>query len=121
MADAGGTEVYDIRVEGTDLVVACRRDEKVLIALEQAVPFPHEKAVRVGCRQGGCGACRVRVLSGSFEAAKMSRAHVTVEEQADGYALACKISPTSDLVIEPAFVSPKERMAMRQAEQRASA
>lgn len=56
----------------------------------------------VGCRGGGCGACRVRVVSGTYEALRMSARHVTPDDLARGVVLACRIVPTSDLVVEPA-------------------
>lgn len=116
MADGSATRVFKIRVRGSDVVASCAETEKALIALEQAVAFPRPVPVNVGCRKGGCGACRVRVLSGEYTTMKMSRAHVTEEEQAEGYALACRILPLSDMEIESAFISPKERMEMRQAQ-----
>lgn len=60
------------------------------------------RAVPVGCRGGGCGICRIRVLSGEVERGAMSRSHVTIEEERQGFALACRLFPRSDLVIEPA-------------------
>lgn len=60
------------------------------------------KAVTVGCRGGGCGVCRVHVLSGEYETRPMSRAHVSVADEARGYALACCVLPLSDLVIRAA-------------------
>lgn len=113
MADGSRQRIFTIRIKGTDLAVPCAQTEKVLLAIEQAVPFPKPKPVRVGCRQGGCGACRVRVISGEYTTDKMSRAHVTEEELAQGYALSCRLYPASDLVIEPAFISPQERLAQR--------
>lgn len=95
-----------IWIKGEATPTICDEDVRVLIALERdgrAGP----KAVRVGCRQGGCGACRVRVLSGGYETGKMSRAHVTEDEQRQGYALSCRLYPKSDLVLEPAFVGPR--------------
>lgn len=55
--------------------------------------------VPVGCRGGGCGACRVKVLSGSYESKKMSRAHVSATAEKDGVVLACRTTPHSDLRI----------------------
>ena len=51
----------------------------------------------VGCRRGGCGVCRVRVLAGAYRADRMSRAHVSEEQEAAGVALSCCIYPLSDL------------------------
>lgn len=56
----------------------------------------------VGCRGGGCGACRVHVLEGTYEALRMSARHVSPDDLATGVVLACRIVPTSDLVVEPA-------------------
>ncbi|MCB1355284.1 MAG: 2Fe-2S iron-sulfur cluster binding domain-containing protein [Maritimibacter sp.] len=115
MVDGNGTRVFSIKVRGADLVAPCPETEKLLIALEQATPFPRPKAVSVGCRKGGCGACRIRVISGEYTTIKMSRAHVTEAEEAEGYVLACRVFPASDMEIEPAFISPKERVEMRKA------
>jgi hypothetical protein len=47
----------------------------------------------VGCRGGGCGVCRVRVLDGAYTTLRMSRqAHVEADEAA-GVVLACRIVP----------------------------
>lgn len=55
--------------------------------------------VPVGCRGGGCGACRIKVLSGSYESKKMSRAHVSEDAKKNGVVLACRTTPHSDLRI----------------------
>lgn len=60
----------------------------------------------VGCRGGGCGACRVRVIAGTYETLRMSARHVSPADLADGVVLACRIVPTSDLVVEPAPPAP---------------
>ena len=116
MADVDAINVFNITVRGSDVVAPCPETERVLIALEQAAPFPKPKPVNVGCRKGGCGACRILVLSGDYTTIKMSRAHVTEAEEADGYVLACRVFPASDMEIEPAFLTPHERMEMRKAE-----
>lgn len=79
----------------------CPEDEKVLIAMEQM----GVTGVQIGCRGGGCGACRVEVISGEYESLKMSKKYVDDAEAAQGFALACRILPKSDLVLRAA---PKE-------------
>jgi ferredoxin len=49
------------------------------------------KGIPVGCRGGGCGVCKVRVLRGQYRTDKMSRACVSEEEQRQGFALACRL------------------------------
>ncbi|HOB66577.1 2Fe-2S iron-sulfur cluster binding domain-containing protein [Ottowia sp.] len=58
-----------------------------------------KKGIPVGCRQGGCGVCKVQVMSGSYSKRVMSREHVSAEDEAAGCVLSCRIKPTSDLRI----------------------
>ncbi|HEY9081275.1 2Fe-2S iron-sulfur cluster-binding protein [Magnetovibrio sp.] len=76
----------------------CAENEKVLLAMERL----HMAGVQIGCRGGGCGACRIAVLKGEYELLPMSKNHVSDEEAAQGFALACRVMPNSDLVIEAA-------------------
>jgi ferredoxin len=55
------------------------------------------KGIPVGCRGGGCGVCKIEVLSGTYRKRVMSRAHVSVEDEENHRVLACRIWPTSDL------------------------
>lgn len=68
------------------------------------------RAVPVGCRGGGCGVCRVRVLDGSYDSLRMSAKHISAADAADHVVLACRIIPTTDLVLElaPRVPSPDE-------------
>jgi ferredoxin len=92
------TPRYAIVVEGAeDRGFTCGADEGVLAAMERAGGEP----VPVGCRRGGCGHCRVLVLEGDYELGKMSAAEVSPDERAEGYALACRLFPRSELRIRP--------------------
>jgi ferredoxin len=74
----------------------CGGDEYVLNAMlrHRAGPIAH------GCCGGGCGVCRMRIVSGEWLAAKkMSRAHVSEAEQARGVVLICCVQPRSDLTV----------------------
>lgn len=75
---------------------SCTPDQTVLRAMERA----GRAVIAVGCRGGGCGACKVRVLSGRYECGPMSRRHVTADDQAAGFALSCKLYPRTDLILE---------------------
>ncbi|WP_338472581.1 2Fe-2S iron-sulfur cluster-binding protein [Niallia sp. XMNu-256] len=56
------------------------------------IPIP------TGCVRGGCGVCKVKVLSGEYNQ-ELIRSHdaLSDEELAEGYALACCMTPDSDL------------------------
>lgn len=70
--------------------------ESLLAASERC----YKKPIAVGCRGGGCGVCRVRVLSGDYQCKVMSRTHISVDDQAQGVVLACRVYPQSDMHIE---------------------
>src|SRR5262245_50894051 len=86
---------FRVHVEGYDKTFTCGEDQTVLRCTE--VGFT--RRIPVGCRQGGCGVCKVQVLTGSFKARVMSRAHVSAEDQAAGRVLSCCIWPTSDITV----------------------
>ncbi|WP_323754162.1 2Fe-2S iron-sulfur cluster binding domain-containing protein [Marinobacter sp.] len=74
----------------------CQEGQTVLKAMELA----GKKCVPVGCRGGGCGFCKIRIVEGDFECGKMSKAHVPAEAIDKGEVLACRIYPLTDLTIE---------------------
>ncbi|MBI5897869.1 MAG: 2Fe-2S iron-sulfur cluster binding domain-containing protein [Rhodocyclales bacterium] len=55
------------------------------------------KGIPVGCSGGGCGVCKIEVLSGTYRKRVMSRAHISVEDEESHRVLACRIWATSDL------------------------
>jgi len=54
-----------------------------------------------GCRNGGCGVCKIRVVSGEVSLGPCSASALSPSERAGGMVLACKAAPLSDLVVEP--------------------
>lgn len=84
---------FQVTIENTGETFACGEDCNVLKAMEQL----RRKGIPVGCRNGGCGVCKVQVIEGRYAKRKMSRAVVSAEEEAQGCVLACKIQPQSDL------------------------
>ena len=82
---------------------AASSEERVLVALERAQGFGRltdlPRKLPVGCRRGGCGICRVRVLEGDYRVGPMSRAHVSPEDEAAGVVLSCAIWANGDLVL----------------------
>lgn len=58
------------------------------------------RGIPVGCRGGGCGVCKVRVLEGEYRTDRMSRDCVSEQEQGQGYALACRTFANGDLRLQ---------------------
>lgn len=84
---------YKIEVDGQNF--NCPDDLTVLIAMKRN-GLTH---LPVGCCAGGCGICKVKVVAGKYETKVMSRAKISIEEENNGFALACRILPRSDLKI----------------------
>ena len=63
-------------------------------ALNEGLALPY------GCRNGSCGSCIGKVLSGQFAYLDGMPSGITPQEQEDGKALFCQACPRSDLVIE---------------------
>lgn len=73
-----------------------------------------KKGIPVGCRGGGCGVCKVQVLSGSYAKRVMSRAHVSEQDEAQGRVLACRVRPTSELRLQ--VIGPMKKNVCRTVE-----
>ncbi|GAC18649.1 2Fe-2S iron-sulfur cluster-binding protein [Paraglaciecola arctica] len=74
----------------------CREEDYILHAMLRT----GIACIPVGCGGGGCGVCRINIISGKADFGRMSKVHVTDEQLNNGYALACRVKPKSDLVIE---------------------
>jgi ferredoxin len=91
---------YTITIEDVG-TATCYAHERVLVALERARGFGRlpglSRKLPVGCRRGGCGICRARVVKGEYTFSPMSKAHVSEAEAAEGLVLCCSVYPLSDL------------------------
>ncbi len=77
-------------------IYRCPDSESLLRGMEAL----GKKGIPVGCRNGGCGVCKIAVLEGSYVARVMSRAHVSAEDEAAGRVLACRVCPSSDIRLQ---------------------
>lgn len=85
-----------ISVLDTGETYHCVEGETVLAGMERL----GRRGIPVGCRGGGCGVCKIRVVSGDYCGRKMSRSCISEEEEGAGYVLACRIVPQVDLQVE---------------------
>ena len=77
----------------------CAPNESLLSAMLRL----GRKGIPVGCVNGGCGVCKVRIVSGAVQSlGPVSRAHVSADEEAQGYTLACRVAPTEAVQLEVA-------------------
>ena len=94
---ATGAENLAMAMAGSDKPFACRAGQTLLTAMIAA----GRSGIKVGCRNGGCGVCRVRITAGSYASQKMTRSRISEEDEANGIVLACRIIPASNLTFEP--------------------
>jgi len=88
--------MHHIQVLGEGREFRCSESTSLLSAMVKK----GINCIPIGCRSGGCGVCKIRVLSGSFTAKVMSRKHLTLTEEGEGMALACRVFPKSSMVVE---------------------
>jgi len=88
-----------VHVVQTGETYTCATDESLLNGMLRL----GRKGIPVGCVNGGCGVCKIRVVEGAVHSlGPISRAHVTSEEESQGYTLACRVAPTIAVRLEVA-------------------
>jgi ferredoxin len=88
--------VFQVTVKDSGQKFFCADNEAVLPAMFRSRNGP----VNHGCCGGGCGVCRMRIVSGEWFAFKpMSAAHVDEADRKQGIVLLCCVQPRSDLVV----------------------
>jgi ferredoxin len=88
-----------VRVAQTGETYACATDESLLRGMLRL----GRKGIPVGCVNGGCGVCKVRIVEGRVKAlGPVSRAHVSADEECAGLTLACRVAPTCAVTLQVA-------------------
>lgn len=84
---------FQITIEDTGEIYSCRETQHLLAGMVQL----GKKGIPVGCRGGGCGVCKVKIITGNFSTKKMSREHISEQDEAKSVVLACRVFPQSDI------------------------
>lgn len=83
-----------VQIPETGEAYACALDESLLKGMLRL----GRKGIPVGCVNGGCGVCKVRIDEGQMRLlGPVSRAHVSAEEESKGITLACRAAPVGDV------------------------
>jgi NAD(P)H-flavin reductase/ferredoxin len=86
--------VFQIQILPFDYRLGCKPGQTILAAiLEQG------RYLRYGCKNGGCGTCKVQLVGGEIDQDGSSLA-LSSSDRADGYALLCTARPLSDCTID---------------------
>lgn len=86
---------FQISLQPGGQTFTAEEDETILqAALDAGLLLPHS------CRDGACGACKGKVVSGIIDQGRVSEGALSDAEREAGYALFCCAKPGSDLVLE---------------------
>lgn len=89
--------LYQISVLDKEIHFPCKEDETILSAMTRAGLGP----IHHGCFGGGCGVCKMLVISGTVNIIKkMSKEHVSDIERNNGVVLTCCVQPRENLIIK---------------------
>ena len=87
---------FRIEIANTQGYFLCGVEESLLHGMVRYAG----KGIPVGCRGGGCGVCKIKILSGDYQTKKMSAQHINADELSAGIVLACKVFPLSDMTLD---------------------
>lgn len=86
---------YRVSITSANIVFDVNADEPILdAALNHGLSLPY------GCRDGACGACKGRILSGEVDYPDKDMSGINEDEISAGYALFCQARAKTDLEIE---------------------
>lgn len=89
------TMPYQISLQPSGHAFAAEADRTILeAALEAGLLLPYS------CRDGACGACKGKVVSGEVELGSHATGALSATDRDAGYTLFCRATPCSDLVLE---------------------
>ena len=84
-----------IKTNPTSVKIHSNEGEILLdVLLQNGIKHPYS------CRSGACGTCRCKLLKGKISMIEYSQSALRDEERNQGFILACRTKPQSDLVIE---------------------
>ena len=88
-------------------ILACERGETVLAAILRS-----GARVMFGCMGGGCGTCKMRLVSGSVDHGRCSAAVLSEDEKAAGWFLSCQALALADLTVELTAANKYRRLSV---------
>lgn len=86
---------FIINIMFEDKKFYCNENESISSAMKK-IDSNHSI---VGCCNGGCGVCKIKILKGEYSVGRVSRKHLSDYELGKGYTLACRTFPKSDMKI----------------------
>lgn len=106
---------FTVTVEPSGTAFSANTDETMLAAgIRQGVGLPY------GCKDGACGSCKCKMLSGKVVHANFQRKALSAEEEAADFVLTCCATAQSDIVLESRQVTPAGALPVKKMPTRVS-
>ncbi|MFA9373652.1 2Fe-2S iron-sulfur cluster-binding protein [Poseidonibacter sp.] len=87
---------YQLKMVGLNKVITVCDDSHLLDSMSKG----GIEIAPNGCHGGGCGVCKIKILKGEVKTLCMSKKYITEDEKNDGYSLACRAFPLTDIEFE---------------------
>jgi CDP-4-dehydro-6-deoxyglucose reductase len=106
---------FTVTVEPSGTAFSAKTDETLLAAgIRQGVGLPY------GCKDGACGSCKCKMVSGQVVHANFQRKALSVEDEAANFVLTCCATAQSDIVLESRQVTPAGALPIKKMPTRVS-
>lgn len=93
--NSAGTPLFSVLVQPSGRTFTVAEGEAVLAAgIRHGIGLPY------GCKDGACGSCKCKLISGTVEHGAHQQKALSQEEEAGGWVLTCCAHPHSDVVLE---------------------
>ena len=92
---------FAISVQPSGIQFEAQPQESLLAAgIRQGIGLPY------GCKDGACGSCKCKLVSGQVQQSNFQRKALSEEEEAQGFVLTCSARALSDITLESRQVTP---------------
>ena len=99
---------FQITVAPSGRAFSAHPDETILAAgIRQGISLPY------GCKDGACGSCKCKKVSGSVVHGEHQAKALSAEEEAAGFVLTCCATASSDLVLESRQVTAADALPIK--------
>ena len=106
---------FAISVQPSGIQFEAQPQESLLAAgIRQGIGLPY------GCKDGACGSCKCKLLSGQVQQSNFQRKALSEDEEAQGFVLTCSAKALSDITLESRQVTPAGALPVKKMPTRVS-
>ncbi len=106
---------FAISVQPSGIQFEAQAGESLLAAgIRQGIGLPY------GCKDGACGSCKCKLVSGQVQQSNFQRKALSEDEEAQGFVLTCSARAVSDITLESRQVTPAGALPIKKMPTRVS-